>query len=140
MPNNSTLSTLFDQTPALQLLREIAVVAHQSLAIEKKRVLHLINYVTPRNSRLTNYAADINNMHSKAEETIRAYSSNNPNSCEDIPLVKGQDGKFYPKIPGTDYVSHFAEGFRGCFGCGSDAHQFRAYPDRNNFEVKRKFY
>ena len=88
LPNNSTLSTLFDQTPALQLLREIAVVAHQSLAIEKKRVLHLINYVTPRNSRLTNYAADINNMHSKAEETIRAYSSNNPNSCEDRPLVK----------------------------------------------------
>ena len=140
MPNNSTLSTLFDQTPALQLLREIAVVAHQSLAIEKKRVLHLINYVTPRNSRLTNYVADINNMHFQAEEIIRVHSSNNPNSREDRPLVKDQDGKFYPKIPGTDYVSCFAEGFRGWFGCGSNAHQFRACPDRNTLEVKRKFY
>ena len=35
LPNNSTLSTLFDQTAALQALREIAVVAHQSLATEK---------------------------------------------------------------------------------------------------------
>ena len=111
LPNNSTLSTLFDQTSSLQMLSEIAVVTHQSLAIEKKWVLQLINSVTPCNSRLTNYAADINNMHSQAEEIIRAHSSNNPNSREDRPLVKGQDGKFYPKIPGTDYVSCFAEGF-----------------------------
>ena len=35
LPNNSTLPTLFDQTSALQVLREIAVMAHQSLATEK---------------------------------------------------------------------------------------------------------
>jgi len=79
-------------------------------------------------------------MHSQAEETIRDHSSNNPNSREGRPLVKGQGGKFYPKILGTDYISRFAEGFRGCFGCGSDAYQFRACPDRNILEVKRKFY
>ena len=35
LPNNSTLPTLFDQTSALQVLREIAVMAYQSLATEK---------------------------------------------------------------------------------------------------------
>jgi len=35
LPNNSTLPTLFDQTSALQALRIITVVAHQSLATEK---------------------------------------------------------------------------------------------------------
>ena len=126
LPNNSTLSTLFDQTSALQVLREIAVVAHQSLAIEKKQILHLINSVAHCNPRLTNYAADINNMHFRVEETIRTHSSNNPNSRKDRPQVKGQDGTFYPKILGMDYVSRFIDGFRGCFGWGSDTHQFRA--------------
>ena len=116
LPNNSTLSTLFDQTSALQMLREIAVVTHQSLAIEKKQILRLINSVASCNPRLINYAADINNMHFQVEETIRAHSSNNPNSRKDRPQVKGQDGKFYQKIPGMDYVSRFIDGFRGCFG------------------------
>ena len=35
LPNISNLPTLFNQTSALQALREIAVVAHQSLATEK---------------------------------------------------------------------------------------------------------
>ena len=48
--------------------------------------------------------------------------------------------KFYLKIPGTNYVSRFAGVFRGCFGCGSDTHQFRACRNINNPEVKRKFY
>ena len=89
MPNNSTLSTLFDQTSTLQVLREIAVVAHQSLATEKKRILHLINYVAARNPRLKKCAADIDNMHSQREERICAHSRNNPNSLEDRQLVKG---------------------------------------------------
>jgi len=42
LPKNSTLSTLFDQTSALQMLREIAVVAQQSLAIEKSGSFNLL--------------------------------------------------------------------------------------------------
>ena len=128
LPNNSTLPTLFDQKLVLQALREIAVVAHQSLAIEKKRVLTLINFVAPRNPKLTNYAADVNNMQSQAEETICSHISNNNHCRADRPLVKGKDGKFNLKNPESDYVSRFADGFRGCFGCGSDAHQFRTCP------------
>ena len=87
-----------------------------------------------------NYAADVNNMHSQAEETIRSHIGNNNHSRADRPLVKGQHGKFYPKIPGSDYVSRFVDGFRGCFCCDSDAHQFRTCPDRNNPEVRRNFF
>ena len=74
------------------------VVAHQSLATEKKQILHLINYVAPRNPRLTNCAADIDNMHSQTEETIRAHSSNNPNSREDRPHVE-TGGEILSKNP-----------------------------------------
>ena len=100
----------------------------------------MINSVAPRNPRLTNYAADVNNMHSQAEETFRSHISNTNHSRVDRPLVKGKDAKFYPTTPGSNYVSRFADGFRGCFGCGSDAHQFRACPDRNNPDIKRQFF
>ena len=80
--------------------------------------------------------ADVHQMQSQAENTIRDY-----NPCHVAPnriLVKGNDGLLYPKDPDNNYVSRFPDRFRGCLGCGSIDHMFRACPQQSDLAMKQK--
>ena len=55
-------------------------------------------------------------------------------------LVKGRDGRLYPKNPMNDYISQYADGFNGCLGCGSTDHRFRECTRRNNKVVRERFW
>ena len=118
LPNNSTLSTLSSQTSVLQVLREKAVVSHKLLREEKQRVLSILNSVSLRK------LVGINPMYSRPSR----------------PLVKGNDGKFYPNNPITNYISRFADEFSGCLGCRSEIYLFRGYPDKHTSEMKKIFF
>ena len=76
-------------------------------------------------------------MHSQTKKTIGEYHPSG-NTLQDYrPLVKGNDGKFYPKNSNNNYVGRFADGFRGCIGYGFVDALFRAYPDKANKDMKQ---
>ena len=77
-------------------------------------------------------------MYSQAESTIRYHHPSSLQSRPSRPLMKGKDGKFYPRNPITDYISRFADGFSGYLDCGSAAHLFRACPEKNSREAKQE--
>ena len=82
--------------------------------------------------------ADLNQMHSQAEKTIR---ENHPpdNTLQDyIPLVTGNDGNVYSKNPHNNYASRFADGFLGHLSCGSVDHLFRTFPDKATNDMEQK--
>ena len=54
--------------------------------------------------------------------------------------MKGNDGKFYPNNPITNYISRFADEFSGCLGCRSEIYLFRGYPDKHTSEMKKIFF
>ena len=136
LPDNSNLTTLSSQTSALQVLREKSVVAHKLLCEEKQRVISILHSVSPRN-------AGIHPMISQTEETIRSHTGT-PHIHTQLrpsrPLVIGKDRKSYPINPTTNYISRFADGFRGCLGCGSESHLFRACPMKHDRQMKFKFF
>ena len=134
LPNNSTLSILSSQISTLQVLREKDVVIHKLLREEKQRVLSILNYVSPRK------LVRINPMYSQVESTICSHHPATPCSRPSRPLVKGNDGKFYPKKPITNYISRFANGFSDCLGCGSETHLFRGCPEKHTSEMKKNFF
>ena len=63
-------------------------------------------------------------MYSEAESTIRSHTDTSTQSRPARPLVIGKDGNTYPMNPTNNYISRFADGFRGCIGSGSVAHLF----------------
>ena len=101
-------------------MREKYVVAHKLLCEEKQRVVSILHYISPRN-------AGIHPIILQAEETIRSHTGTPDTHTQprpSRPLVIGKDGKSYPTNPTTNYISRFADGFRGCLGCGSVSHLF----------------
>ena len=122
LPNNSTLATLSDQTSTLQVLRGKSVVGYKLQFEEKKRVLSLLKSLSTRSTSLNYLEADLNPMYSQAETTIRAHHPFSTIPMDNRPLVKGTDGKFYPKNPINNYVSRFSDEFIECLGCGSVSH------------------
>ena len=74
-------------------------------------------------------------MYSLAETTIHAHHLQGGIWRDARPLVKGPDGKLYPRHPLNDYVSCFADGFSGCLVCGSKANLFQICPPK---EIKEK--
>ena len=79
-------------------------------------------------------------MYSQTESSIRSHNPTTPHSRPSRPLMKGNNGKFYPKNSITNYISRFADGFSGCLGCGSESHKFRECPQKNSSEMKNNFF
>jgi len=73
---------------------------------------------------------------SLAEQTLEAHST----PCPDKLLVKGTDGKMYPKNPSNGYISRFPDDFTGCLGCGSTEHRFRVCPRSNEKDLREIFW
>ena len=71
-----------------------------------------------------------------AEETLEAHSTPRPDKL----LVKGTDGKMYPKNPSNGYISRFPDDFTGCLGCGSTEHRFRRCPHSNEKDLSEFFW
>ena len=74
------------------------------------------------------------NNASQAEQTIQSEIN------RERPLVKGADGKQYPKNPVNGYTSQIADGFHGCLGCGETNHRFRECSRRNEKAVRERFW
>ena len=79
-------------------------------------------------------------MYSQVESTICSHHPATPRSRPSRPLVKGNDGKFYPKKPITNYINRFANGFSDCLGCGSETHLFRGCPEKHTSEIKKNYF
>ena len=109
-----------------------SVVAQKLLCEEKQRVLFILHSISPRN-------AGINPMYSQAESTIRSHTNTSKQSRPSRPLVIEKERKSYPMNPTINYISRFADWFRGCLGFGSVAHLFRECPEKNNKEIKYFF-
>ena len=71
---------------------------------------------------------------SQAEHTIQTEIN------REKPLVKGRDGRLYPKNPMNDYISHYADEFNGCLRCGSTDHRFCECSHRNDKAVRYLFW
>ena len=99
----------------------------------------MLNTISSRNPSIPNIETevDLSQIHSQTEKTIREYHPPGNTLQDYIPLVKGNDGKFYPKNPHYNYVSRFSEGFRGCLGYGSVGHLFRVCPDKASTGMKQ---
>ena len=74
------------------------------------------------------------NNTSQAEQTIQSKIN------RERPLVKGKDGRQYPKNPLNGYISQIADGFNGCLGCGSPDHRFRECSRRNDKAVHERIW
>ena len=59
LPSNFTLSTLFSQTSALQIMMKKSIVEFKLLSKKEKRVLLLLNYISSRNPFLLNIGAKL---------------------------------------------------------------------------------
>ena len=135
LTNNVTLSLFLIRRQLYNPEREISY--SESVTVwGKKLVVALINSISPHKLSLTLFEAVINPMYSHAEIIIRAYHPWGGNSRNDRSLVKGPDGKLYPRNLIKNYAKHFADGFSGYLGCGSEAHLFKDYPDRVIKEIK----
>ena len=73
----------------------------------------LLNTVSSHNPSFPNIETevDLNQTHSQTEKNICEYHPPGNTLQDYIPLVKGNDGKFYPKNPHNNYVSRLSEGF-----------------------------
>ena len=110
-----------------------SVLAHKLLSKEKQWVLSILHSVSPHN-------AGIDPMYSEAESTIRSHTDTSAQSRPSRPLVIGKDGNSYPMNPTTNCISRFADGFRGCLGCGSVSYLFRVCPEKQNKTMKYIFF
>ena len=92
----------------------------------------MLNSISSCNPSLLNIEAevDVNQIHSQTEKTIREYHPRGTTPPVLRQLVKGNDGKCYPKNPDNNYVSRFSERFRGYLSYGSLDHIFRACPQK----------
>ena len=65
------------------------------------------------------------------------------NPSDDFPnriLVKGNNGLLCSKNLDTNYISRFPDSVRGCLGYGSIDRVFRDCPQRENSDIKQKFF
>ena len=102
----------------------------------------MLNYISSRNSSLLDIEAeaDVNQMNSQAERTIREHHPRDTAHQDSRQLVKGNDGHVYPKNPDTPYISRFPGRFLGSLACGSLDHVFRAFPQKSSPEMKQKLF
>ena len=76
-------------------------------------------------------------MYSQVESTIHSHIPPSTHTQTLRSLVKGTDGKLYPKNPINNYVSRFVDGFSGCLGCGLVFHSFRVCPVKDSKNLKQ---
>ena len=94
-------------------------------------------------SMIRNTLCKIHPIISQAEETIRSHTGTPDTHTQPRPsrhLVIGKDGNPYPMNPTTNCISCFADGFRGCLGCGSVSHLFHECPEKHNKTMKFNFF
>ena len=138
LPDLSTLLTSSLQEQKLQRLREKDVIAHKLLEDEGKRIRKLMTtFSTKSASNSLQMEANCHYQNnSLAEQTLAAQSTPRP----DKPLVKGTDGRMYPKNPFNGYISRFPDEFTRCLGCGSTEHRFRECPRSTDKDLREIFW
>ena len=112
LPDLSTLHTAYLQEQELQRLRGKEVIDHKLFEDEGKYIRKLMTtFSTKSTSKSLQMEANCYYQNdSLAEQTLEAHSTPRP----DKPLVKGTDGKMYPKNPSNGYISHFPDDFTRC--------------------------